>query len=166
MNIPDIIEAFINSLDFTLNIVSYSDNGTDTTITVKNAYHARKGLTVTIDSVDYPIKSVTGNDIVIAGVLTPIVVVLQSPFYFHGTPYATNTHIALMANKKLDRTPFIYLMEIIRERFDNKVDSLIDRTAELNLFFLDDADSGNWLTDDHYTNVIDRLRKLSDYFIS
>jgi len=63
--IPDIIEAFINNLDLTLNVLSYSDDGDNTTIIVESAYNAREDMILTVNTIDLRIVSVSGNSIVV-----------------------------------------------------------------------------------------------------
>lgn len=84
--VTDIIRNFLNGIDLTLTVESYSNDGTDTTIIVENAYHARAKAYIEINSIDYLIKSVSGTSIVVNAVIDPVnTVVLSTPFYFDGT---------------------------------------------------------------------------------
>jgi len=87
---------------------------------------------------------------------------VPNPFYFHGTPILTNTHIS--GAKEDQKVPMIYLFEILKEK-DIKEDSRIVRESDLRLFFLDSADFEDWSTDDHYSKRLLGLNNLVDEFI-
>jgi hypothetical protein len=125
-------------------------------------------LKIWIDGNEYIIKSANYLEpIIVEGTVpTPTVreFTLQNPFYFHATPMKMNNHLS-MIKKSDEKFPFIYLVEIVRERFSNEPDALIDRNADLMLLFLDESNKKDWLTDDHYSKVIYRMRSLVKYFI-
>lgn len=160
----DILDDFIQSLDLSGQVLSFSNDGTNTTLNVDKTYHARENMILTVDTVDYNIISVVNNtSIVVESVIAnPLVYSVQLPFYFHGTPIATNNHISEADHK--DKVPMIYLYEIIREK-QKDIFSSIDREADLRLFFLDTADFDEWTTDDHYSKRLLGLNNLVDAFI-
>jgi hypothetical protein len=160
----DILETFVASLDLSGAVASFSDDGTNTTLNVSKTYHARRGMTIQVDALDYVVQSVVNNqNIIVAGVIaSPLIYTIPNPFYFHGTPILTNAHIS--GAREDQKYPMIYLYEIIREK-DKQVDSAIKRESDLRLFFLDTADFGNWETDDHYTKRLLGLNNLVDEFI-
>ena len=160
----DILEDFINSLDLSGSVVNFSDDGTNTTIEVEKTYHARKKMTVDIDGNGYEVVSVANNQsIEVVGVVAnPSIYTVPNPFYFHGTPILTNTHIN--GSKSKDKYPMVYLYEILRER-DLAVNSRIKRESDLRLFFLDTANFGEWSTEDHYSERLLGLNNLVDEFI-
>lgn len=161
MNVPDTIETFVDQIDYTLTVVSYSNDGINTTIIFEDIYHASIRLMLNVNSVDYKIILVNGNSITIKGVIDPVnTVKIQKPFYYHGTPRATNNEINLMQENRVAHTPFIYLLQILRERVNNDPKLSLDRIADVRMFFLDEADFTNWNTDNHYTFVINRMRSL------
>lgn len=165
----DIIEDLVNDLDFTQVVTSFNLIGTDKTqLFVDRTFHARKGLTYTVDSVDYTIDSfVYGESVTVNGVVPSPVgkdAVLQKPFFFHETPMKLNNKLSLIKDpsKKL---PFIYLVEVLRERKIKTVDSNIDRVSSLRIIFLDNSNKTDWLTDDYYTYVIQGQNDLLEFFI-
>ncbi len=164
--VVDIIQTFISGTSFAQDVVSHSDDGTNTTIIVSDVYHARAGLQADVDGSDYEIVSVTEpGTIVVNGVIAdPLVLTLPDPFYFHGTPYATNSHLAAIEDWR-NKTPFIYLLEIIRETFQG-VESVIEREADIRLFFLDNANFADWTTDQHYNMVINGQRRLLEKVVA
>lgn len=164
--IVDIIDTFLSGLDFSQEILSHSDDGTNTTIEVANLFHSRAKLTIDIDGSDYTIVSVTEPDtIVVSGVIAdPLVATIQSLFYFHGTPYATNSHLSAIRDWR-NKVPFAYLLEIIRERVFGEADSVNEREADIRLFLLDDANFEDWTTDEHYSKRINGLRRTSDFIV-
>lgn len=169
MIVADVLETFIDSLTFGGSVLSFSNDGTNTTLTVENALYARQGLSITVDVTTTTILSATfsdcGNDsITVPGVfLGPEEFVLQRPVFLHGTPYATNSHLSKARQSGEAITPLIYLLEIL-ESIDEGRQSPIE-TADLRLFFLDDAKIVDWLTDDHYQEVITQMDRLADFVI-
>lgn len=162
----DIIEDFIDTLDLSGVILSSSHNTLNTTIVVNNLFHARKGMPIFVDNNETVIVDVNydTNTIVVSGVYTLLSsFTLNSPFYFHGTPIATNNHISQAESS--DKYPMIYLYEIFQE-VDQDLYSNLDWTSNIRLFFLDQSNFEDWTTDDHYTFVINGLNNLVDAFIS
>lgn len=161
----DILEDFINTLDLSGQVISFSDDGTNTTLVVEKTFHARKKMQLNVDGTDYEIFSVVNNQsITVVGVLGAAAsYTVPNPFYFHGTPMMTNAHIN--GAKERDKLPMIYLYEILRER-DKRENSRIVRESDLRLFFLDSADFDDWETDDHYTLRLLGLNNLVDEFIA
>lgn len=160
----DIIEDFISSLTLDGFVSSFSEDGTNTTIQVEKTYHARKKMLIDIDGTDYEIVSVVDNkSIEVVGVINdPNYYIVPNPFYFHGTPILTNAHINGAKDK--DKYPMVYLYEILREK-DKRINSRIARESDLRLFFLDNANFGEWDTDDHYSKRLLGLNNLVDEFI-
>lgn len=165
MIVVDEIETFINGLDLSSAITAASV-GAETTITVGNVYHARTGLSCLIDGDSFKILQVDydANTVKVEGApATTKVFSMPVPFYFHGTPYATNAHISRL--KDSQKVPMIYLLEIIREELQAE-DSGIETIADLRFFFLDVANFQDWDTDQHYSNVIRPMRNLMDAFVA
>lgn len=163
----DIMRDFVASLDLYSPVVSFSDDGTNTTLVVENIYHARRGMTVDVDGTGYVVVSVDYNacEIVLEGVIAnPLLMTVPNPFYFHGTPIATNNHIALMQETAKETVPMIYLYEILTEEEQNILSS-IQRESDIRFFFLDSCNNSDWLTDDHYSYVLRGLNLLVDAFI-
>lgn len=160
----DIMGDFISSLDLSGGVISSSDDGTNTTIVAEKTYHARPKMTIDIDGNPFVVVSVINDaSIEVVGVISsPAIYKVPNPFYFHGTPILTNTHIN--GAKDDQKTPMIYLYEILREK-DRKEDSAVVRESELRLFFLDNANFGGWGTDDHYSKRLRGLNNLVDEFI-
>lgn len=161
----DILEDFINSLDLSNKVLSFSDDGTNTTLVVGKTFHARKKMQLNVDGTDYEIFSVVNNEsIEVVGVIAdPVVYTVPNPFYFHGTPMMTNAHIH--GARENQKVPMIYLYEILRER-DKRENSRIVRESDLRLFFLDSANFSEWETDDHYSQRLLGLNNLIDEFIT
>jgi len=159
----DILEDFINTLDLSGQVVSFSDDGVNTTLVVEKTFHARKKMQLNVDGSDYEIFSVVNNtSITVVGVLPAAVsYTVPNPFYFHGTPMMTNAHIN--GARERDKVPMVYLYEILRER-DKRKNSRIVRESDLRLFFLDSANFDEWETDDHYSQRLLGLNNLVDEF--
>jgi len=160
----DIMEEFIAGLDLSGKVNSFSDDGTNTTILVDKTFHLRGKMQVDIDGSDHEVVNVVNNTSVeVAGlVASPQNYTVPNPFYFHGTPMATNDQIH--GKRDANKVPMVYLYEILRER-DMNIDSRVVRESDLRLFFLDNADYSDWETDDHYSKRLVGLNNLVDFFI-
>ena len=168
--VPDIIEDFINQLDFTFDFKSATYDGTNTTITIENTLHLRAGMSVVIIGFSFQVISVdsAANSLVVPGDLSQIAnpgrtVTLPTPFFFHGTSYAVNSHISRL--KDPEKVPMIFLLEILRIDIGAPGNDR-GRYSNVRLFFLDVANYADWDTDQHYSNVIVPQTKLCDYFVS
>ena len=161
----DIVEDFINTLDLSGDVISFSNDGANTTLVVAKTFHARAKMVLDIDGVNYAVVSVADNQniVVAAVVLGATKYTVPNPFYFHGTPILTNAHVSGAKDK--DKVPMIYLYEILKEK-DLKENSRIERESDLRLFFLDNANFGEWDTEDHYSKRLLGINNLVDEFIS
>jgi hypothetical protein len=163
MLLVDEIEALIDSLVLSSEVLNVSFDGTDSTITVENSYHARFKMVIGIDGSNYQIISSDqpNNQFVVAGDLTGAqLVTFPKLFYFHGTAYATNSHINRL--KSSDKVPMCYLHEIIRKKDKGRNGSTV--AAPIRLFFLDQAKKKDWTTDDHYSMVITGMNRVVEAF--
>lgn len=162
MIVPNVIESFINSLDYSLKIlsVSYDSPSNITSIEVADKLYAREYLNVLIDSVPNKILSVTGNVLTFSGEIIPTTISLIPPYFAHGTPYAVNV--------ELDRHieyPLVYLLEIVREEIPSDLDSRFETIPTLRLFFLDEANFKDWDTDELYSNVVALQRDYCNFVL-
>lgn len=160
----DILDEFITTLNLSGPVLSFTDDGTNTTLLVQKTFHARRRMVLDVDGTGYEIISVVNNEaITVSGVLaSPVIYTVPNPFYFHGTPMMTNAHIN--GAREQDKLPMVYLYEILRER-DMRRNSSIRRESDLRLFFLDSANFDEWETDDHYSQRLLGLNNLVDAFI-
>lgn len=161
----DILEDFINTLDLSGPVISFTDDGASTILTVEKTFHARRGMVLDVDGNPYTIEAVTNNNTIqVAGVIVqPERYILPNPFYFHGTPIMTNANHIKGADS-VEKLPMIYLYEILRE-VDKRPDSRVVKEADLRLFFMDTANYEEWTTDDHYSQRLQGLNNLVDAFI-
>lgn len=164
MIIPDIIETFLGQIEWDSKILSLSNDAVNTTIIADRVLYAREGLNLTIDGTSYPIISVDyqHKTIVISGVVEEgNWFDLDPPVFLHGTPYMTNSHFTKAKQIQERMTPLIYLLEIINRNDRGRQFDVEE--CDLLMFFLDDADASNWLTDDHYSEVIIPMDNLAEY---
>jgi hypothetical protein len=165
----DIVEDLVTLINTELTGTSaWVDNGDGTyTITLCNTYWLNTMETVTIDSVEFTdlvVVKDTSLTVTGASIPTAITFFLDVPSYYHGTVIQTNEEITASSPNVTARTPMVYLLEIISDDFKSDEDSL-ERTSDLRLFFLTEADEKNWKTDTHYTDAIDPMRKMVSFFV-
>jgi hypothetical protein len=164
----DIIGDIVPTLQATVDIDSVVDNFDGTfTISTECTWWISLNDTITIGGSDYLVTAFVINEsITIQGSVIPIAddFALTVPNYIHGTIKMTQNEVDGELNKELVY-PLVWLFEIIRDRKNTDDDSMIDRETELRIFFVASANYSDWLTDDHYTNVIDPMQSMVDLFI-
>lgn len=167
----DIIGDIVSSLDTTVTINNIIDNGSTYTIESDCTYWLSIGDTIVINSFSYEIVSFVINDSLtikpIGGASLPVASSfdISAPNYVHGTLKMAQNEVDAQTDKTL-LMPFIYLFEVIRDRKNTDKDSMIDREVDLRIFFLNTANTNDWLTDDHYLNLIDPMQQMVDLFIN
>lgn len=162
--VPDIIEDFLSSLDYSAEVWTAEFDGTSTTIGLYNILHLRAGLFVTIDSLLYEVQSVdyANNRFVLLGDHSAATLVLLPQLhFFHGTQLAVNAEITGKDDNA--KVPMCYLHEVIRESLGGVGSRYSEAT--LRLFFLDVSNYQDWTTDQYYAKVIRPMRNFADYFI-
>jgi len=166
----NIIEDLVSALDVVFEIDAVIVNTVSYTLESKCTWWLSIGDTVTIDGFDYTIESFVINESITilpvgsSPAPTATSFDISAPNYIHGT-------LKMAANEvdaTLDKTilaPFVYLFEVIRDRKNTDKDSMIDREVDLRIFFLNTANTSDWLTDDHYLNLIDPMQQMVDLFM-
>lgn len=87
-------------------------------------------------------------------------ITLDTPSFFHGTVPASNIEIS----RDCITMPLVYFYEIFETRKQNRENVLDKIVFNARLFFLNDYED-EWLTDDHYNNVIYQMQKFMFLFI-
>lgn len=165
MEVVRYIKNILDILDFSIDVVSASQGLGQTRYNVCKTYHARKGSIIIVNGTEYEALSVVYNEyIIIEGEPAGITkITVKTPNYFHGTAMAVNAELDPL-DKSL-KFPMVYCYEIIPERFYDEPDSVIDRDAELRLYFLDNANFKDWTTQQHYDYVIDGMKSLQVHML-
>lgn len=166
-----IIEGLVNQLTAEFVIKDAIDNGDGTFTLVSDCtWWISLSDNVLIDGKNYTVEEFVINQYIkirpIDGGLLPTVDSFDviTPNYIHGTVKMAANEIDAV-NNKVDLVPFVYLFEVIREDENTDEESMIDRESDLRIFFLNTANYKDWLTEDHYTNVIYPMRQMVDLFI-
>jgi len=89
---------------------------------------------------------------------------LEKPFYLPGTKLAANTEWTKKSLNLREKTPFIWLYEVIRLKTYGRGDSR-EYESELRIFFLDETNVKDYYTADHRENVVMPMQNLALQFI-
>jgi hypothetical protein len=81
-----------------------------------------------------------------------------------GTKMATNREWTLASNNLIEKTPLIWLLEVISETGYGR-GSALERDMELRIFFLDETDPSQYYTKDHREQVVKPMQGLMGEFI-
>jgi hypothetical protein len=165
----ELLKPVVASIENVVEIDSVVDNLDGTfTIFSCNTLWTTKGFTLSIGGNDYEVTDIEFNNSITISGTVPIVVTsfnLYVPYYYHNTIIAQNEELNQVSNS-WDKFPMIYLHEITRERFDNVVDSSIDRESDCDLYFMIDSNIEDWKTSDHYEKAIRPMRSLMFSFLN
>lgn len=169
----DVLNHVISGMEFPIEIISVEDNGAGIqTLTCANIYHAQKGFFVTINDKKYEITAFDQGLETITLKPTfkrdPTIeagdnFLLYKPFFFHGTPVATDMEIK--DTKSEDKTPMIWLWENFKGKKKNDLDPVGQEvTCELYFLTVSYGEMQTLLTDDLYNECIKAMRRLLESF--
>lgn len=128
-----------------VNKVVQDGNGTDFTVTAVN--YDTDVITLA-DATGF-----TGN------------MVLQKPYFFVGTPMATNAEWKKASSNEFLKTPFIWMVEPTPERFDYSGAS-IERESDIRLEFLDSNNVTDWITKQTHDFKLQSLYNMYEEFVN
>lgn len=118
------------------------------------------GTDFTVASVDYDVNTITLVD---ATGFTGNMV-LQKPYFFVGTPMATNAEWKKAAANEFSKVPFIWMVEPTSERFDFSGSS-IERESDVRLEFLDSNNVTDWITKQTHDFKLQSLYNMYAEFV-
>lgn len=166
--ITEIIRGIVAEIDTTI-------QGTFNALTTKTDYcatkWARKGKTVldeagnaylinefepdenlTVTQINAPLVPLTGTTF------------LPPPFFQTGTKLAANVEWTKVLTSLIDKTPLIWLLEIIREQKFGRGD-VREFETNLRIFFLDETDPTQYVTEDNRREIVEPMESLAESFL-
>jgi len=165
--ISNIIKELVLSIDNTI-------FGTFDSITGKtyfcNTKWARIGKEITNEGGDiFLITDIEPNEWIIAehvGGANDLdgLIYLPEPYWITGTKLAANMEWTKGNASVLNKTPLIWLVELIRYRKFGR-ESTVNFESDLRLFFLDETNVAQYYTADHRDNVVYPMEQLVNEFI-
>jgi hypothetical protein len=161
IDLVEIIRDFVANLDLSGQVLSHSDDGTNTTLNLSNSYHLREKMSLNVDGTDYTVVSVDtpNNQAVVSGVIAdPASYAIAPPFFFHGTYYIVSSEFDLKTDA--ERLPMFYMEKSIREVVGGR-GSAIATTPDFRFILADWANYADWLPDDYNEKRILGLRRLA-----
>jgi hypothetical protein len=87
-----------------------------------------------------------------------------APYYLHGRFIAIDSQLNQIQNGYA-KYPLIYLAENFTSTIDRDPINNVGETAQCSFFFMKPAKYEDWLTVDHYENVIKAMKVLANQFI-
>ena len=171
MQTVDLIDSLVQMLTVEVTFLSITEVDGCYIAATKCSWWVTPGCKYTIDDEVYKVTELVQNESITFKPfdhevpLEATSMALEAPTYLHGTLKDSQNEV----DADLDKTkiyPMVYLQEIIRDRKTRDEESMIDRESDLRIYFLNEAFADDWLTDDHYTNVIGPMSSMVDLFIS
>lgn len=165
------LQPIISGINKIINIDTHSIVANDLTITTCNTLWLQVGSIVVVDGLTVTVKSIIVNQsIVFEGfpnaILISTIIPIPLPYYWHGTLQAVGAEINIDLNNDSDVTPMVYLLEVVRENYNNKKNEIIGVTSNnVRILFLCQNNFNDWNTDDHYQLAIKPMRNLANAFI-
>jgi hypothetical protein len=104
--------------------------------------------------------------IIVWASVTPIIgyYSLVKPYYYFGTFLDTNSEL-VKVKQAVEKLPMIYLHLNAPESYKSEMET-VDFITDCAIYFLSDCDPKNWLTGDHFTNVIKPMKSLVRAFVT
>ena len=99
------------------------------------------------------------------GLIISNTLVLNEPFDITGTKIATNLEWTKASTFAIDKTPLVWLLDSFDELIYG-LESSMERTVDMKVFFLDETDIKNYYTADHKREVIQPMMNLKDEFLA
>lgn len=167
----DIIEDFVQTVINSVYVKSATDLGDNKWLIEScNTSYLFPLFEFVIEDVNYKVLTeqfISNKQIVIettAAIELGQTIILPDLNYYHGTIIATKQELELIKFTK-DKFPMVYLLETLRDEFNNDLDNPIDRTSFLRMFFLTETDEENWDTNQHYNYAIVPMRNALYQFV-
>jgi hypothetical protein len=120
---------------------------------------------------EYLITDIAPNEWILTNDTDPLppnldgVVQLPVPYFISGTKLATNSEWTKATPNLLQKTPLIWLLEVIRLKGFGR-QSAMELETDLRLFFLDETNVSQYYTADHRENVVYPMEQLAMEFIN
>lgn len=162
-----IFNTIVNQISSEIKVESKTSNNY---FTCKTKW-SRKGKTLTGYDINgnlltKKITNVVNNEYITLedGLIVSNTLVLNAPFDITGTKIATNLEWTKASTFAIDKTPIVWLLD----SFDELVyglESSMERTVDMKVFFLDETDIKNYYTADHKREVIQPMMNLKDEFL-
>ena len=104
-------------------------------------------------------KYIVANDV--NGVHLNGVITLNTPYWITGTKMSANREWTIAGNHLTDKTPLVWLLELIRYKSYGR-DSTLDFETELRLFILDETNITQFYVADHREQVVLPMENLAN----
>lgn len=172
METKDIIKGLVESLSQTVNILNVVEpigQQTEATITVDCVYWIMVLNVYEIGGNEYRVTAINGKEITLQPLIsnTPITAesfLLPAPAFFFGTYKMTKQEINANYDKE-SILPMVWLRAVIEDNITNDSESAIDRSSDIRMYFVATADYENWLTEQHYEQVIYPMKRMVEQFL-
>jgi hypothetical protein len=168
-NIVNLIGTLIEEIRDTALITGITHSGTTYTITTADTKDVVVGDWIKISSVDYKVTAMTVNAHFHVESSTAIIGTgtnwtALAPYYYYGTPIMISNTLDKITDNQ-NKFPVIVLFETMPATVDDGVDTLLERTVSLEMYFMDEANFEDWTHEEYYTNIINKMQTRVDAFI-
>lgn len=118
-----------------------------------------------ITAVDHSTNVITVDPLIVNS-FTGTVLNLNTPYFFTGTPTATNAEWLKFTDDERAKTPFIWMVEPTSEIVYDDDDTSLERDSSIHLVFLDSNNVEDWLTLDTHDNRLQSLYNMRTEFVN
>lgn len=171
MIVANVLDTFIDSLDYSLKIVSvsYDSPNNITSFVVNRLLYLRDFSKILVDSVEYSVINVNYSNKsfdIIGNFQLATTLSVKKPYYTHGTPYMANVKLDSAGKVRELTYPIVYLLEVLRESIPSNIDSSIATIPDIRLFFLDESNFKDNDTDGLYSKWVVGQRDFCDFVLA
>lgn len=179
-DVINIFENVVNSLnnEITINSIGDVTDGKSTlSVSCLKWLRAASGLNsqVDISGVVYEVVEIVDSQTIkIKTNIKPIGKVLKitRPLFLNATMLAANIergqiidNMGKLAKDSWQKLPFIWLLEPFNTNENKDVRAMVESSPDVVFLFLDGANTNEWNTKQHYSNVINPIDSLVDAFV-
>lgn len=163
-------DEIVNKMNNVINVASITGND----ITISGCLKWASILKVVTDNLgnEYKITAIDRDNKILtvnplgAYTFTGNVINLNTPYFFTGTPRATNSEWLVFSDDEREKTPFIWMVEPTSEQpLDDKKYGGVERKSNIRIVFLDDNNAEQWLTLDTHDNRLQSLYNMRSEFV-
>ena len=168
MQVSTLLKEVVSSLDLQLNVYAVEDLGSNNyKAYVDSTQYIKAEMKIVLDGVTYKVIDFVLNKTVTLNGTTPITVqsyTLANPFFIHGKLKPTNSEV-VRAGKTLKISPMIWNFELQPRNKPTEVDTVLESTGTVKVFFMADARFQDYSSEQHLIQVIEPMNNLVNSFI-
>lgn len=166
MQVATLLREVVSGLDLTLNVYAVELVGSNYKLYVDSTRYLNTSKVFELGGVTYTVISFELNaSVTVSGASLPAVQMytLDNPYFTHGKLKAVN--IELAQQQEINLMPLIWNFELQPRTRPQEVDTILESTGTVKIFFMTTANYEDYTTAQHYSECIEPMNNLVNAFI-